>query len=65
MSLQKKLTAIITILISLHLAGNIAGAKDFKSDWQNDPARIWVGPDYWANRLGDWRLANGRLECTE
>ncbi|MCJ7680604.1 MAG: hypothetical protein MUP70_07765, partial [Candidatus Aminicenantes bacterium] len=23
----------------------------------------WVGPDFWANRLQDWRLQNGRLEC--
>jgi alkaline phosphatase D len=25
--------------------------------------RTWLGPQYWANRLADWRLASGRLEC--
>ncbi len=25
--------------------------------------RTWLGPTYWANRLQDWRLAAGRLEC--
>ena len=27
--------------------------------------RVWIGPDYYANRLMDWRLRNGRLECLE
>jgi alkaline phosphatase D len=25
--------------------------------------RTWLGPTYWANRLQDWRLHQGRLEC--
>jgi alkaline phosphatase D len=25
--------------------------------------RPWLGPSYWANRLQDWRLHDGRLEC--
>lgn len=24
--------------------------------------RTWLGPQYWSNRLADWRLANGRIE---
>jgi len=64
MALRKRLLIVTLILIFIHLAG-YASAKDFSSDWQNSPNRRWVGPDYWANRLGDWRLANGRLECTE
>ncbi|MER7471379.1 alkaline phosphatase D family protein [Micromonospora sp. NPDC000018] len=24
--------------------------------------RPWLGPDFWANRLQDWRLADGRIE---
>jgi alkaline phosphatase D len=27
------------------------------------PDRIWIGPDFWANRLQDWRIRGGRLEC--
>ncbi len=26
-------------------------------------ARTWLGPQYWANRLSDWRLRDGRFEC--
>jgi alkaline phosphatase D len=28
-----------------------------------DRTRTWLGPTYWANRLQDWRLHRGRLEC--
>jgi alkaline phosphatase D len=28
-----------------------------------DRTRTWLGPDFWANRLQDWRLHQGRLEC--
>jgi alkaline phosphatase D len=24
--------------------------------------RTWIAPQYWSNRLADWRLANGRIE---
>jgi alkaline phosphatase D len=27
--------------------------------------RIWLGPDFHANRLQDWRISNGRVECVE
>ena len=27
--------------------------------------RVWVGPDYYANRLLDWRIRDGRIECVE
>ncbi|WP_370980924.1 hypothetical protein [Agaribacterium sp. ZY112] len=25
--------------------------------------RPWLGADFWANRLQDWQLNNGRIEC--
>lgn len=25
--------------------------------------RTWIGAAFWANRLQDWQLANGRIEC--
>jgi alkaline phosphatase D len=28
-----------------------------------DRTRTWLGPPFWANRLQDWRLHAGRLEC--
>ena len=38
-------------------------AVHFQSTWQSEPDRVWLGPDYWANPLQDWRLAGGRIEC--
>lgn len=36
-----------------------------ESSWPQEVVRHWVGSDYWANRLQDWRLKDGRLECLE
>ena len=38
-------------------------AAEFHSAWPEDTERVWVGPEYWANPLQDWRISNGRLEC--
>ncbi len=35
----------------------------FDSDWSTRPDRVWIGADFWANRLQDWRLRDGRAEC--
>ncbi len=32
--------------------------------WRGLPDRVWIGPEYWANPLQDWRLSKGKLECT-
>lgn len=42
-----------------------ATAAEFQSDWPQRGERIWVGPGLWANRLQDWRVVDGRLECLE
>lgn len=33
----------------------------FESLWHGE--RMWVGPSYWGNRLHDWEVSGGRLEC--
>lgn len=35
----------------------------FNSNWPDEVQRVWIGPEFWANRLQDWQLDNGRLEC--
>ena len=37
-------------------------AAEFSSNWKVSD-RPWIGPNYWAGPLQDWRLADGRLEC--
>jgi len=35
----------------------------FEKSWSNLDDRVWVGPEFWANRLQDWKVQDGRLEC--
>ena len=36
----------------------------FASRWHEWPDMHWVGPEYWGNRLQDWRVTNGVLACS-
>jgi hypothetical protein len=40
-----------------------AEGQSFASDWSDWPDMNWVGPGFWGNRLQDWRIKGGRLEC--
>lgn len=44
--------------------GPTGAETEFSSKWQRTPDRVWIGAEYWANPLQDWRIAGGRLECT-
>ncbi|MGW8181859.1 MAG: hypothetical protein ACWGQW_24280, partial [bacterium] len=35
----------------------------FSSSIPEETTRYWIGPEYWANRLQDWRIHEGRIEC--
>lgn len=35
----------------------------FSSNWNDAPNRVWPGPGYWGNRLHDWEVRNGRVNC--
>src|ERR1051325_6997217 len=47
----------------LLLAAAPVAAADFASSFSAGSDQTWLGPEYWANRLQDWRLRNGRMEC--
>lgn len=55
---------VAVFLVLWGLQGGVFGA-DFESSWPSGIERTWVGPEYWANRLQDWRINDGRLECLE
>ncbi|RFT15696.1 MAG: hypothetical protein OP8BY_0071 [Candidatus Saccharicenans subterraneus] len=38
-------------------------AGQFRPDWAQNLSRPWVGPDFYAQRLEDWRLNQGSVEC--
>jgi PhoD-like phosphatase. len=47
----------------LLLAAAPAVAANFTSNWPQGGDQTWLGPEYWANRLQEWRLRKGRIEC--
>ncbi len=53
---------IALLLFTLAAPGH---AASFQSWFPPKGERIWVGAGMWANRLQDWKVSNGRLECIE
>jgi hypothetical protein len=58
-----RLTAAAVLLLTL--AVTTASADFVESRWHASLDRMWIGESYWANRLHDWRVHEGRLECVE
>lgn len=52
------LTAVVLMFASCGTRNN-----SFEKSWSNVNDRVWVGSEFWANRLQDWKIQNGRLEC--
>ncbi len=38
-------------------------SEPMHSDWSMWPDMPWIGPDFWGNRMQDWRIAEGKAEC--
>jgi len=47
------------------LSLDAAPGDAYRSRFQGLPDRTWIGPEFWANRVQDWRIARGRAECVE
>ncbi|MBU0640526.1 MAG: alkaline phosphatase D family protein [Planctomycetes bacterium] len=55
---RQLLSAVVLLVAALPAAGD-----EFVTEWRPDIERTWIGPEYYANRLQDWRIRAGRLEC--
>lgn len=42
---------------------NEQSGEPMRSRWIDWPDMNWVGPEYWGNRLQDWRIRDGMAEC--
>lgn len=51
------------IAATVFLAFSPAFSDSFRSTFDPSAKRHWIGSEYWSNRLQDWRLHNGRVEC--
>lgn len=63
---RKNSVFILYIIVLIAFSGcsnDKLGSKEFNSDFPDNINRVWIGPEYWANRLQDWRLNDGRMEC--
>ena len=49
--------------VSLEALASPSMPVSFRSAWTNAYDRRWAGPGFWANRLQDWQVQSGRLEC--
>ena len=43
----------------------VSPEASFRSGWHEAVDRTWISENTWANRLQDWRLEDGRLQCVE
>ncbi len=58
----------LPLLSSLFLAAAAAYGQDppaYAPPVAEGTERTWIGPEFWGDRLGDWRLSDGRIECVE
>ncbi len=54
---------VLSAALLVTCGAGCAPDTSFHSAWGSSPDRRWVGSDFWANRLQDWRVASGRLEA--
>lgn len=59
---MKRIWTIGSILISTSFS-LMAAEVSFEQNWSRSPNQVWSGSETWANRLQDWHVADGRIEC--
>ena len=55
--------AVLSTVFTVLLVSSTSQAAELQSTWHQHPDRVWIGPEFWANPMEDWRLKDGRLEC--
>jgi alkaline phosphatase D len=60
---MRKIFILIGLCFLLSCQSGPGDSAIFKSNWPTKAHRTFIGPDYWANRLQDWQIKDGRLEC--
>src|SRR5262245_28781364 len=56
-------TTAVVAVAAVPTSAAAPASAEFASRWDKSPDRVWLGAEYWANPLQDWRIANGRIEC--
>ncbi|MFH0946247.1 MAG: alkaline phosphatase D family protein [Planctomycetota bacterium] len=60
-----KTMTLLTLLAALAplIAACASEPAAYHDRFREQPNRSWPGPEWYANRVQDWRLQDGRLEC--
>ncbi|MEN8224784.1 MAG: hypothetical protein ABFS05_05430, partial [Bacteroidota bacterium] len=58
-----KILSLTIILLCFLASCKFQGEDDSMIKLPTNASRTWIGPEYWANPLQDWRLHNGEIEC--
>lgn len=53
---------LILAAIAFSLITSCVQKEQFLAEFSSND-RTWIGPDFWANRLQDWKLEDGQLLC--
>ncbi|MFC2089884.1 twin-arginine translocation pathway signal protein [Bacteroidota bacterium] len=62
--MKTQLSLITSIFLFLLLSVSSCTKKTtFESNWEYQSDRVWIGPEWWANRLQDWKIQQGELQC--
>lgn len=61
--LRKRSLVLVWLSVLLPISCGDAADIAFTFQWSDVPDRLWAGPDFWANRLQDWRVDGGRVEA--
>lgn len=56
------LLLIAFVCFSFLLLSSFRKDNTFSYSWENTADRTWAGEFFWANRLQDWQVKNGRME---
>lgn len=54
---------LFIIAVFLLLSSCRKNENYFEKSWSTIDERVWVGSEFWSNRLQDWKIQNNRLEC--
>ena len=55
--------SVSLLVLFLPISSGPAAADEFAAAFPAGAERVWIGPEYWARPMQDWRLSHGRIEC--
>jgi hypothetical protein len=62
---RKEINFIVILALFVPAFFITASQNVFKSSWSENKIRYYLGQSCYSNRLQDWRINNGKLECVQ